>query len=188
MGCKKEITEYFLRVFCFAVVVKCAFDIVCIIGIIVFLPFSVLVLKVFDLLFIIFDKCGYYFLVESFEYSYDVYIFSFFGLYFLSKILGIFKKINKLNFFLSLFIICLISYMLVLFGRINFLVDKNTYELGLRYFYTMYLLIPCYLLYKVFNFLSSKFIIFEKIGYYTSIEFYKNLYKKISNHGKHDNK
>jgi hypothetical protein len=44
----------------------------------------------------------------------------------------------------------------------------------------MYSLIPAFLLYKFFGFLTKKYPFpFKKIGYYTSKEFPKDLYSKI---------
>ena len=118
--------------------------------------------------------------IIDYNFTFEICTIAFVTLYLLAKIFGIFKKLDKLNIFISLVIVSSISYLLILAGRMNFLVDEQTYQDGLEYAYTMYLLIPAFLLYKFFGFLTIKFPVpFKKIGYYTSIEFPKDLYIKI---------
>jgi hypothetical protein len=173
----KNIAEYLLRVFCFILIIKYWFIEVSTIGLLLSTPIYILesLLETYRLK------------IQNIKYDdfgnitiFDICLIAFFTLYFLAKIFGIFKKLDKLNLFASFIIISVISYLLILVGRINFLVDEITYRNGLEYAYTMYLLIPAFLLYKFFGFLTQKFPFpFEKIGYYTSIEFPKDLYSKI---------
>ena len=92
--------------------------------------------------------------IINYNFYFEMFIVSFVTLYILAKIFGIFKKLDKLNIFTSLIIVSEISCLLTL--------------------------IPAFLLYKFFGFLTIKFPVpFKKIGYYTSIEFPKDLYLKI---------
>ena len=44
----------------------------------------------------------------------------------------------------------------------------------------VYTIIPAYLVFLFFNFLTKKFSTpFKQIGYFFSVEFYKDLYKKL---------
>ena len=172
----KNIIEYLLRVFCFILTVKYWF-----------IELSVPVILVLFPILIVDAQLAVYLREKNIiqyneldEPVFEIYLVAFFTLYFLAKMFGIFKKLDKLNIFVSLIIISVISYLLILVGRINFLVDEITYRDGLEYAYTMYLLIPAFLLYKFFGFLAKKFPFpFAKIGYYTSIDFPKDLYLKI---------
>ncbi len=172
----KNIAEYLLRVFCFLITVKFWF-----------IELSVpVILALFPILIVDAQVTVYLREKNIVQYNelddpvFEIYLVAFFTLYFLAKIFGIFKKLDKLNIFVTLIIISEISYLLILVGRINFLVDEITYRYGLKYAYTMYLLIPAFLLYKFFGFLTKKYPFpFAKIGYYTSIEFLKDLYLKI---------
>ena len=170
----KNIAEYLLRVFCFIFVIKYGF---------VFfsdtLGLLALPIVIISLIYVNIRHPEYEDIID-YNFTFEIYTVSFVTLYLLAKIFGIFKKLDKLNIFASLIIISVISYLLILVGRINFLVDEITYKDGLKYAYTMYLLIPAFLLYKFFGLLTKKFPFpFEKIGYYTSIEFVKDLYMKI---------
>jgi len=173
----KNIAEYLLRVICFMLTVKFWFIEVSIIGLLISTPIYILE-SLFE---------TYRLKTQNIKYDefgtvtiFDICLIAFITLYFLAKIFGIFKKLDKLNIFISLVIVSCISNLLILVGRINFLVDEMTYRDGLKYAYTMYLLIPAFLLYKFFGFLTIKFPVpFKKIGYYTSIEFPKDLYSKI---------
>ena len=169
----KNIVEYLLRVFCFLITVKFCF--------VYFADtLSLLALPIVIISLIYANIRHPENEIIDYNFTFEIYTVSFVTLYFLAKIFGIFKKLDKLNLFASFIIISVISYLLILVGRINFLVDEITYRNGLEYAYTMYLLIPAFLLYKFFGFLTQKFPFpFEKIVYYTSIEFPKDLYSKI---------
>lgn len=105
-------------------------------------------------------------------------IFSFvLYMYLTQKLCGLFKKLDKLNFFISLAIIFLIEiarcYSMAV--AVQFKPVKLTFEEPIFLFVLPFL----YLIYKFFNFLSKKFPIpFQKIGYYTSIEFWKKFVLK----------
>ena len=154
----KNIVEYLLRVFCFLITVKFCF--------VYFADtLSLLALPIVIISLIYANIRHPENEIIDYNFTFEIYTVSFVTLYFLAK---------------SFIIISVISYLLILVGRINFLVDEITYRNGLEYAYTMYLLIPAFLLYKFFGFLTQKFPFpFEKIGYYTSIEFPKDLYSKI---------
>ncbi len=148
----KNIAEYLLRVICFMLTIKCCF----------FYLLGVLGLPALPIvmLSILFLKLKYSeWQIINYNFYFEMFIVSFVTLYILAKIFGIFKKLDKLN-------------ILIL--------DKSFHELTLEYNYIMYSLIPAFLLYKFFGFLTIKFPVpFKKIGYYTSIEFPKDLYLKI---------
>ena len=146
----KNIVEYLLRVFCFLITVKFCF--------VYFADtLSLLALPIVIISLIYANIRHPENEIIDYNFTFEIYTVS-----------------------LSFIIISVISYLLILVGRINFLVDEITYRNGLEYAYTMYLLIPAFLLYKFFGFLTQKFPFpFEKIGYYTSIEFPKDLYSKI---------
>ena len=187
MDCKqlsKYIIEYLLRVFCFILVIKyCFFYLMGICGLVVT---PIIIAE------IIFIRCitkgtGQLDIeinndlpIADFS-TFDICLMSFVTLYLLAKIFGIFKKLDKINIIISIEIIVIISYLLILIGKIKYLTNDITYELfGIEYSYTMYLLIPAFFLYKFFGFLTKKCPFpFERIGYYTSIEFIKDTLFKI---------
>ena len=174
----KNIEEYLLRVFCLILVAKCFFsNLVGVFGLIV-LPI-IIIEMIFkpDL-----TQPDLETTIPVAEFTtFDMYLLIFATLYILAKIFGIFKKLDKLNIFTSLIIVSEISCLLTFVGRMDILIlDKSFHELTLEYNYIMYSLIPAFLLYKFFGFLTIKFPVpFKKIGYYTSIEFPKDLYSKI---------
>ena len=100
--------------------------------------------------------------------------------YILAKIFGIFKYIDKLkNLITKILVLVLISFLssLILFIKVS----NNGIDLplSLHLSLTVFGLIPAFLLYKYFQHLTKKYPKpFEKIGYYCSIEFYKNLFKR----------
>ena len=176
----KNITEYLLRVFCFILVIKCFFFYIAgVFGLIV-LPIIIIEMICKPNIPQITGEIT----IPVAEFStFDMYLLAFTTLYILAKIFGIFKKLDKLNTIKSLTIISVINYILIYIMRRNFIIDNITYEIfGLEYANTMYMLIPAFLLYKFFGFLTVKFPFpFKKIGYYTSIEFVKDLYLKMKN-------
>ncbi len=94
--------------------------------------------------------------------------------YLTSKICGIFKKLDKLNFIWSLLIVMLIN-ILFYFNEEPGTDIKVFCIIG--YFWKPLI---CFFIYKFFAFLTKKFPFpFKKIGYYTSIDFVKDLYIKI---------
>ena len=181
-----KIIDYLIRLICFYVVVKFGFYYVGCLLAIVFIPLFFILSIAEDYV----KKCLNYSQIGLFDsimfseefISIFVYLSAILTFYVLAKIFGIFKKLDKLNFFVSFFIIVLISLLLIKAGEIDFLVSNIVYENGLKYANTMYMLIPAFLLYKFFNFLTKKFPTpFKQIGYFFSIEFYKDLYKKLLN-------
>ena len=184
----KNILNYIIRLFCFSLVVKCAFFYIGGLMLFVFFPLFWIVFKI-EILAV--KTLNHYELMSydefdmfpsNFEINILVCLTAFISLYILAKVFGIFKKLDKLNFFVSLFIIVLISLMLIECGKIPYLVSDEIYANGLDYSGTMYLLIPAFLLYKFFNFLTQKFPTpFKQIGYFFSIEFYRDLYRKLKN-------
>ena len=106
---------------------------------------------------------------------------SLFPMYYTAKICGIFKKLERYNFFVSLIIIIFLCFLLISFGRIGFLTDKILHEIWVEYYYVMYTLIPAFFLNRLFIFLGKKYKLCRKIGYYFSFEFYRELFLKIKN-------
>ena len=100
--------------------------------------------------------------------------------YVIAKIFGIFKYIDKLkNLITKFLVLILISFLssVILFIKIS----NNGIDLplSLHLSLTLFGLIPAYLLYKYFQYLTKKYPTpFEKIGYYCSIELYKSLFKR----------
>ena len=100
--------------------------------------------------------------------------------YYFAKITGIFKKldsIKKWQSFLILFSISIISNIIGIvldkFKLFNFDIRTNIEFCG-------FFLIPSYLCYLYFKHLTKKHPVpFKKIGYYFSIEFYKNIFNKL---------
>ena len=104
-----------------------------------------------------------------------------FASYLLAKLFGMFKYIDdlKINIFKKLFLLTLISILsfLILFLRYRFFEGDNfAYKIASLIFS----LIPAFGLYKYFQYLTKKYPnTFGKVGYYFSIECYKNLFKKL---------
>lgn len=100
--------------------------------------------------------------------------------YIFAKICGLFKKLDGLKKWQSFLIIILIN---VVFWIIDGILDKHraiSYSIRASITKTTLTLIPTYLFYLYLNYLTKKFPNpFQKIGYYTSIEFYKDLLIKI---------
>ncbi len=104
-----------------------------------------------------------------------------FNTYVIAKFCGLFKYFSRFKFWISFLTLLIISYILYYFYilnlhtfRFNYSAVKNT-----DYVYTI---IPAYLVYLFFNFLTKKFPTpFKQIGYFFSIKFYKDLYKKLLN-------
>jgi hypothetical protein len=174
----KNIAEYLLRVFCFILVIKCfLFHLAGVFGLIVLPIIIVEMICKSDLTPLDVETT-----IPVAEFStFDIYLIVFTTLYILAKIFGIFKKLDNINIIISFIIVAIISYLLVFICRMDILIlNKGFYEIILEYNWIMYSLIPAFLLYKFFGFLTKKYPFpFKKIGYYTSIEFPKDLYSKI---------
>ena len=106
-------------------------------------------------------------------------IITLFYLYFIIKLCGLFKKINHLNFFISLIIVILIDLLLCYSQTITIQLSpfKITFSNHLEIFLVV---LPCFILFKFFDGLANTIPTpFKQIGYFFSLEFYKYLFKKI---------
>ena len=123
----------------------------------------------------------YQIIINNFDIFLFIPICSPFASYLLAKLFGIFKYIDdlKINIFKKLFLLTLISILsfLILFLRYRFFEGDNfAYKIASMIFS----LIPAFGLYKYFQYLTKKYPnTFNKIGYYFSIECYRNLFKKL---------
>ena len=101
--------------------------------------------------------------------------------YFFAKICGLFKELDELKKWQSFLIIIILAIFCFEFS--NFLDNyKNiiAFDIRVSYGYAGIFLIPSYLCYLYFKHLTKKHPVpFEKIGYYFSIEFYKNIFNKL---------
>ena len=117
------------------------------------------------------------------------YLLAPFVMYGYAKVFGIFKDIDnlKLNFWLKLLIVALVSsFMFLMMYFSPKLVDAEFSAIDNFYSYSIFFLIPDFLFYKLFQYLTIKLPNpFEQMAYYFSIEFYrtliKNSYQKIKN-------
>ena len=119
----------------------------------------------------------YQIIINNFDIFLFIPICSPFASYLLAKLFGMFKYIDdlKINIFKKLFLLTLISILsfLILFLRYRFFEGDN-------FAYKIASLIPAFGLYKYFQHLTKKYPnTFGKIGYYFSIECYRNLFKKL---------
>ena len=106
-----------------------------------------------------------------------------FASYLLAKTFGMFNYIDnlKVNLFKKLLLLMLISILSFLILFIRYRISEDV-DFALKIASLIFTLIPVFLLYKYFQFLTKKCPIpFEKIGYYCSIEFYKGLFNKYKN-------
>ena len=117
--------------------------------------------------------------------NFDIFLFiplcSPFASYLLAKMFGMFNYIDnlKVNLFKKIFLLMLISILSFLILFIRYRITEDI-DFALKIASLIFALIPAFLLYKYFQFLTKKYPMpFEKIGYYCSIEFYKGLFKKI---------
>ena len=101
-----------------------------------------------------------------------------FNTYVIAKFCGLFKYFSQFKFWKSFLILLAISYIL------NYFITNNIHIIPEKYIaddpYVPLTIIPSYLVYLFFNFLTKKFPTpFKQIGYFFSIEFYKDLFRKI---------
>ncbi len=104
-----------------------------------------------------------------------------FASYLLAKMFGMFNYIDnlKVNLFKKLFLLMLISILSFLILFIRYRITEDI-DFALKIASLIFALIPAFLFYKYFKYLTKKYPMpFEKIGYYCSIEFYKGLFEKI---------
>lgn len=174
-----EKLKWIFKIICYILFVKFAFIIVLaifslpVIGVLFVLSLSD---KLYNIINGLGDDFGFYLIT-----LYIPAIFSPFACYFTAKIFGIFRYIDALNKRMIikigiLFLISLASFA-IMFLRIKLEGDTNPAA-----FYAFYIfgLVPAFFLYKYFNYLTMKYPVpFEKIGYYSSVEFYKDLWRKI---------
>ena len=104
-----------------------------------------------------------------------------FASYLLAKTFGIFNYIDnlKVNLFKKLLLLMLISILSFLILFIRYRISEDV-DFALKIASLIFSLIPAFGLYKYFQYLTKKYPnTFNKIGYYFSIECYKNLLKKL---------
>ena len=102
--------------------------------------------------------------------------------YYFAKITGIFKKLDNLKKWQGLFVLILIGIISNIIGIILNEFKLFNFDIRTNIEFVGFSLIPSYLFYLYFKFLTKKYPTpFEKIGYYSSIEFYKGLFKKYKN-------
>ena len=100
--------------------------------------------------------------------------------YIIAKFCGLFKYFSQFKFWKSFLMLLIISVILNYFYMLNL----HTFQLNHNFKDTeaVYTIVPTYLVYLFLNFLTKKFPKpFKQIGYFFSIEFYKDLYKKLFN-------
>ena len=176
MNTIKAISKYILRVLVFLALAAQLFEIS--VEFQIELLSSTIGLLITKLLNIFLDNS---ILSQLTDFSLIVYfIFSFiFTAYFLAKICGIFKKLNILKKYQSFSIILSIS---IASWNLGLQVQNNQLSTTIEdnLFFTALALVPAYILYLFFSFLTKKYPNpFEKIGYYSSLEFYKELFKNL---------
>ena len=95
-----------------------------------------------------------------------------------AKITGVFKKLDGLNFFVALFIVFLVDILFNYFVMVQ--VQFMPFKIGFVKDSMMFFAPWAFLMYRVLGFLTKIFPVpFEKIGYIFSIEFVKDVIKKI---------
>ena len=104
-----------------------------------------------------------------------------FNAYLIVKLCGIHKYFSKFNFWKSFIMLIIITIIAFYFCCFDFSTLKLDFEdEDLTAMCAACGIIPSYLVYLFFNFLTKKFPMpFEKIGYFFSLEFYKNLGLKL---------
>lgn len=180
---KKNLINYLIKLFLFIITIKYCFITVSFLLFIVLYPITFPLTKLITPIVVyIQNNWNFFVLYETSEDAFlnsTILVGSFIGMYFFAKIFGIFKNLNKINLIYSLLILYCMSSVLIYIGKIKILTPSFIHTLGISYSYTMYLLIPAYFVYLFFNFLTKKFPTpFEQIGYFFSIEFYKDLFSK----------
>lgn len=102
-----------------------------------------------------------------------------FNTYVIAKFCGLFKYFSQFRFWKSFLILLLISVLLYYFYFLNLHTFKLDYN-AVKNTDGVYTIIPAYIVFLFFNFLAKKIPIpFKQIGYFFSIEFYIDLYKKV---------
>ena len=107
------------------------------------------------------------------------------AIYCIAKIFGIFKLLDNMYIRNQMLMVLFISLLLFIFCLI-FYINSSIFEFS--NLFTVFCFLPAWLLRKLFNFLTKKFPTpFKQIGYFFSLEFYKDLYKKLLNKSKSSN-
>ena len=101
--------------------------------------------------------------------------------YVLAKLCGINKYFSQFKFWKSLIFLIIISTLAYYFCSLNLHTFKFNFEdINSNATESVITIIPSYLTYLFFNFLTKKFPTpFEQIGYFFSNKFYIDLFKKI---------
>ena len=99
-------------------------------------------------------------------------------LYISLKICGLFKKLDNLNFLNSLIFVIILNLIF------NYSINTTVQIIPFKISYTsgsfLYIIIIYFIYYRILNWLGKKYPnTFGKVGYYFSIECYKNLFKKL---------
>ncbi len=122
-----------------------------------------------------FDKTGDDWVILEF-------VLSMVQLYLFAKLCGLFKKINHLNIFFAILIIVFVDILLNISinTRVQLYPRIKTVYYGININDIWFLTTFNFIVFKFFNFLAKKFPTpFERIGYYTSIEFMKDVIGKL---------
>ena len=99
-------------------------------------------------------------------------------LYISLKICGLFKKLDNLNFLNSLIFVIILN--LIFNYSINTTVQITPFKISYTSGSFLYIIIIYFIYYRILNWLGKKYPnTFGKVGYYFSIECYKNLFKKL---------
>ena len=99
-------------------------------------------------------------------------------LYISLKICGLFKKLDNLNFLNSLIFVIILNLIF------NYSINTTVQIIPFKISYTsgsfLYIIIIYFIYYRILNWLGKKYPnTFGKVGYYFSIECYRNLFKKL---------
>ena len=99
-------------------------------------------------------------------------------LYISLKICGLFKKLDNLNFLNSLIFVIILNLIF------NYSINTTVQIIPFKISYTsgsfLYIIIIYFIYYRILNWLGKKYPnTFGKVGYYFSIECYKDLFKKL---------
>ena len=106
--------------------------------------------------------------------------------YVLAKLCGIHKYFSQFKFWKSILLLLVVSVALLYF----YLLNLHTLKFNNNIFWEAFIvatIIPSYLTYLFFNFLTKKFPKpFTKIGYFFSNQFYIDMFRKIQKRYKKD--
>lgn len=104
--------------------------------------------------------------------------------YFILKICGIFKIIKDKDIFKEILKYILFVMIIIALMQMNFLIFTDDLKeinhhmgIGVIIFDAVFV----YPMYKIFEFLTKKFKIFQKFGYFVSYRFYKDMFLKLKN-------